>query len=210
MSSYFNLDALDATRLNRDPFDYLVVPGFLTAEALAAANRDYPEIETAGNKDLETLHYGPGFRALTEELNSPAVVGRIAAKFGVNLDDTVTTITVRRFCEASDGNIHTDHWTKLLTVLVYFNTDWGNEGGQLRLLRSATDIENFAAEVPPIGGTLLAFRRSDHSWHGHKQFVGERRMLQMNFIKSGRMARYTQQLDRLSTRVIKRIARMVQ
>jgi SM-20-related protein len=210
MSSYFNLDALDATRLNRDPFDYLVVPGFLTAEALAAANRDYPEIETAGNKDLETLHYGPGFRALIEELNSPAVVGRIAAKFGVNLDDTVTTITVRRFCEASDGNIHTDHWTKLLTVLVYFNTDWGNEGGQLRLLRSATDIENFAAEVPPIGGTLLAFRRSDHSWHGHKQFVGERRMLQMNFIKSGRMARYTQQLDRLSTRVIKRIARMVQ
>ena len=210
MSSYFNLDALDATLLNRDPFDYLVVPGFLTAEALAAANRDYPEIETAGNKDLETLHYGPGFRALIEELNSPAVVGRIAAKFGVNLDDTVTTITVRRFCEASDGNIHTDHWTKLLTVLVYFNTDWGNEGGQLRLLRSATDIENFAAEVPPIGGTLLAFRRSDHSWHGHKQFVGERRMLQMNFIKSGRMARYTQQLDRLSTRVIKRIARMVQ
>ena len=210
MSSYFNLDALDATLLNRDPFDYLVVPGFLTAEGLAAANRDYPEIETAGNKDLETLHYGPGFRALVEELNSPAFVGRIAAKFGVNLDDTVTTITVRRLCEASDGNIHTDHWTKLLTVLVYFNTDWGNEGGQLRLLRSATDIENFAAEVPPIGGTLLAFRRSDHSWHGHKQFVGERRMLQMNFIKSGRMARYTQQLDRLSTRVIKRIARMVQ
>ena len=208
--SYFNLDALEATPLNRDPFDYLVVPGFLTAAGLAAANRDYPQIDTAGNKDLEGLRYGPGFRALVEELNSPAFVGRIAAKFGVNLDDTVTTITVRRLCEASDGNIHTDHWTKLLTVLVYFNTDWGNEGGQLRLLRSATDIENFAAEVPPIGGTLLAFRRSDHSWHGHKQFVGERRMLQMNFIKSGRMARYTQQLDRLSTRVIKRIARMVQ
>jgi SM-20-related protein len=208
--SYFNLDALDATLLNHDPFDYLVVPGFLTAEGLAAANRDYPQIETAGNKDLETLHYGPGFRALIEELNSPAVVGHIAAKFGVDLDDTVTTITVRRFCEASDGNIHTDHWSKVITVLVYFNTDWANEGGQLRLLRSATDVENFAAEVPPIGGTLLAFRRSDHSWHGHKQFVGERRMLQMNFVKAGRMARYTQQLDRLSTRVMKRIARIVQ
>jgi len=208
--SYFNLDALDTTPLNRDPFDHLVVPGFLTAEGLAAANRDYPEIDTAGNKDLESLHFGPGFNALIEELNGPAFVGRIAAKFGVNLDNTVTTITVRRFCEASDGNIHTDHWSKLITVLVYFNTDWGNEGGQLRLLRSATDIENFAAEVPPIGGTLLAFRRSDHSWHGHKQFVGERRMLQMNFVRSSRMARYTQQIDRLSTRVMKRIARIVQ
>jgi SM-20-related protein len=208
--SYFNLDALDATPLNRDPYDHLVVPGFLTAEGLAAANRDYPEIDTAGNKDLESLHFGPGFSALVEELNGPAFVGRIAAKFGVNLDNTVTTITVRRYCEASDGNIHTDHWSKLITVLVYFNTDWGNEGGQLRLLRSATDIENFAVEVPPIGGTLLVFRRSDHSWHGHKQFVGERRMLQMNFVRSSRMARYTQQIDRLSTRVMKRIARIVQ
>jgi hypothetical protein len=208
--SYFNLAALDAVPLNRDPFDYLVVPGFLTAEGLAAANRDYPEISTAGNKDLEALNYGAGFHALIEELNSPAFIGRIAAKFGVNLDNAITTITVRKFCEASDGNIHTDHWSKLITVLVYFNTDWADNGGQLRLLRSATDIENYAAEVAPNGGTLLAFRRSDHSWHGHKQFIGERRMLQMNFVKPSRMARYTQQIDRLSTRVMKRIARIVQ
>jgi hypothetical protein len=208
--SYFNFAALDAVALNRDPFDYLVVPGFLTAEGLAAANRDYPEISMAGNKDLEALQYGPGFRALIEEFNSPEFVRRIAAKFGLNLDNAITTITVRKFCEASDGNIHTDHWSKLITVLVYFNTDWADAGGQLRLLRSATDIDNYAAEVAPIGGTLLAFRRSDHSWHGHKQFVGERRMLQMNFVKPSRMARYTQQIDRLSTRVMKRIARIVQ
>ena len=208
--SYFNYAALDAVTVNRDPFDYLVVPEFLTAEGLAAANRDYPEISTAGNKDLEALRYGPGFRAVIDELNSPDFTGRIAGKFGVNLNNAVTTITVRRFCEASDGNIHTDHWTKVVTVLLYFNTDWGNEGGQLRLLRSATDIENYAAEVPPIGGTLLAFRRTDHSWHGHKRFFGERRMLQFNFIKSSRVARYTHEFDRLSTRVMKRIARIVQ
>jgi SM-20-related protein len=207
---YFNFKALDSAPLTRDPFDYLVVPAFLTPEGLAAANRDYPEIETAGNKDLDALRFGPGFRALVDELSSPDFTSRIAGKFGVDLDNAVTTITVRRFCEASDGNIHTDHWTKLVTVLLYFNTDWSNEGGQLRLLRSATDIENYAAEVPPIGGTLLAFRRTDHSWHGHKRFVGERRMLQFNFIKSSRMARYTHDFDRLSTRVMKRIARMVQ
>jgi len=71
--SYFNLAALDAASLNRDPYDYLVVPDFLTVEGLAAANRDYPEISTAGNKDLEALHYGPGFRALIEELNALAI-----------------------------------------------------------------------------------------------------------------------------------------
>jgi hypothetical protein len=207
--SYFDFTALDAAPVNRDPFDFLVVPGFLTTGGLAAANRDYPEIRTAGNKDLDALHYGPGFRALIDELYSPEFVRRIAGKFGIDLDNAITTITVRKFCEASDGNIHTDHWSKLITVLVYFNTDWADGGGQLRLLRSATDIENYAAEVAPIGGTMLVFRRSDHSWHGHKQFVGERRMLQMNFVKPSRMARYTQQIDRLSTRVMKRIARIV-
>jgi hypothetical protein len=32
----------------------------------------------------------------------------------------------------------------------------------------------------------------------------------MNFVRPSRMARYTQQIDRLSTRVMKRIARIVQ
>ena len=91
--SYFNYAALDAVTVNRDPFDYLVVPEFLTAEGLAAANRDYPEISTAGNKDLEALRYGPGFRAVIDELNSPDFTGRIAGKFGVNLNNAVTTIT---------------------------------------------------------------------------------------------------------------------
>lgn len=208
--SYFNLEALDTATLNHDPFDFLVVPGFLTDTGLEDTNRDYPEISTAGNKDLEGLHYGPGFEALVRELTSPDFVQRIATKFAIDLGDAITTITVRKYCEASDGNIHTDHWSKLITVLLYFNRDWSNTTGQLRMLRSATDIEDYAAEVPPIGGTLLAFRRTRHSWHGHKEFVGERRMLQLNFVKHSRLARYTQQIDRFSTRVIKRLARVVQ
>ena len=207
---FLNLAAIEAAPLNPDPFDYLVVPDCLNAVGLEAANRDYPDISTAGNKDSEDLRYGPEFETLLNELNSPELAQAIAAKFGVDLDDTCTTITVRKYCEASDGNIHTDHWSKVITVLVYFNTDWENNAGQLRMLRSGTDIEDYAAEVPPKGGTLLAFRRTDHSWHGHKQFIGERRMLQLNFVKASRTARYTQQLARFSTRMMKRVARIVQ
>jgi SM-20-related protein len=203
-----NLAALDATPLKREPFDYLVVPDFLAPEALADANRDYPEITSPGNKDLEALHYGPGFGALIGELTGEEFARHIGEKFGVSLDDAATTVTVRKFSEASDGNIHTDHWSKLITVLVYFNTDWDEQSGQLRLLRSGTDIEDYAAEVPPAGGTLLVFRRTPVSWHGHKRFVGERRMLQLNYIKNSRLARYTQQAARLSTRIVKQFARI--
>src|SRR3989304_5300202 len=34
----------------------------------------------------------------------------------------------------------------------------------------------------PDEGTLLAFRRSDNSFHGHKSFVGERRVIQFNWV----------------------------
>ena len=47
--SLINLDALRATPLQTDPYDYLVVPEFLSADALQRVNRDYPAIDSAAN-----------------------------------------------------------------------------------------------------------------------------------------------------------------
>ena len=47
----------------------------------------------------------------------------------------------------------------------------------------ATDLL-WIVEVPPIAGTLIAFRRSDNSWHGHDAFDGERRVIQFNWLTS--------------------------
>ncbi|HEY1378756.1 MAG TPA: hypothetical protein VGF55_18295, partial [Gemmataceae bacterium] len=40
-------------------------------------------------------------------------------------------------------------------------------------------------------GTLVAFRRSDNSWHGHKPFVGPRRVIQLNWVTTQRAAKLT-------------------
>jgi len=207
-SSILNLDALAATPLQDDPFGFIAVPGFVTPYALAAANQDYPAIDRPSNLPPENLSYGPGFQRLLDALNGPEFARGLGEKFGVDLSSCPTTITVRKYCEASDGNIHTDHRSKIVTVIVYFNQDWPHEAGQLRMLRSKTDIEDYAAEVPPLGGTLLAFRRTDHSFHGHTRFEGERRMLQMNFLKSSALSRYRQRFDRFSTHLIKRMLRL--
>lgn len=204
----FDFAALDSSALEREPFGFVIVPNFLTAGALAAANRDFPSIKGPANFPPEQVRYGPGFGQLLDALDSDEFSERLGAKFGMELIGQPTTITVRKFCEASDGNIHTDHRSKILTALIYFNTEWDHEGGKLRMLRSKKDIEDYAAEVPPVGGTLLAFRRTDHSFHGHKQFVGERRMLQMNWLKQSRKAQYRQKFDRLSTHLIKRLSRL--
>lgn len=206
--SLFDFSAFDSAALEREPFGFVIVPNFLTAGALAAANRDFPSIKGPANFPPEQVRYGPGFGQLLDALDSDEFSERLGAKFGMELIGQPTTITVRKFCEASDGNIHTDHRSKILTALIYFNTEWDHEGGKLRMLRSKKDIEDYAAEVPPVGGTLLAFRRTDHSFHGHKRFVGERRMLQMNWLKQSRKAQYRQKFDRLSTHLIKRLSRL--
>ena len=45
-----------------------------------------------------------------------------------------------------------------------------------------------AAEVPPVSGTVLIFRRSDRSFHGHKPYAGERKVVQMNWVTERKFA----------------------
>lgn len=206
--SLININALRAAQLQTDPYDFLVVPDFLSADALARVNKDYPDIDTAANHDLDNLSYGAAFEDLMDELRSPALATVLSEKFDMNLTSLPTTVTVRKFCERTDGNIHTDHKSKVLTVLVYFNEHWEHDDGQLRLLRSKDDIEDYAAQVRPLGGTLLAFRRTDHSWHGHTRFVGERRMVQINYLDQSPLAIAAQRISRFGTHFMKNVLGM--
>jgi Rps23 Pro-64 3,4-dihydroxylase Tpa1-like proline 4-hydroxylase len=92
--------------------------------------------------------------------------------------------TVRGYVRERDGAIHTDSKTKIITVLLYMNERWQEDAGRLRLLRSPDNLDDYVAEVPPYGGTLLAFRRADNSWHGHKPISGQRRAIQLNWVTS--------------------------
>jgi hypothetical protein len=201
-ATLFDFAAFDATPLVRAPFDHLVVPAFLRADALPALNRDFPPIEGPSNFTPERVTYGRAFAALLEALRGRAFATHFERKFEVDLSGCATTIGIRKFCEATDGNIHTDHKSKLITVLLYFNPDWPHAGGRLRMLRSATDLEDYAAEVAPAGGTLLAFRRTDNSFHGHKPFVGERRMLQLSYTRGGDAARFVSGLTKPVRRLL--------
>ncbi|HLF58198.1 MAG TPA: 2OG-Fe(II) oxygenase [Alphaproteobacteria bacterium] len=183
----FDLAALEATPLHRDPFDYIIVPHFVRGEAMAALERDYPRIAKPGSFPVGELDFGPAFRAMLDEFASPEMRTAFARKFAVDLEGRPLMTTVRGRCQQKDGRIHTDTKSKIITVLIYLNSKWENPGGRLRLLRSQDDVEDFAAEVPPDEGTLLAFRRSDTSFHGHKPFVGERRVIQFNWVTSARV-----------------------
>lgn len=185
--SILDLEGFRAALLSRAPFDYLVLPGFVKKEALAAIHEGFPSIKQPGSFPLSELSYGPGFAALVEELNGEPMRKAFEEKFDIDLTNRPTMITVRGCSSNRDGRIHTDTETKIITVLIYMNPQWEPAGGRLRLLRSPTDLDDVILEVPPHEGTLLCFRRSDNSYHGHKPFVGPRRVIQFNWITEQRV-----------------------
>jgi hypothetical protein len=202
-----NLKALAATPLDMDPFEYVVVEGFLGEENLPAITADFPDMQDAGSFPLSELKVGPGIAALIEQMSGPAFRKAIEQKFDVDLNQAATMFTLRGRCDARDGRIHTDSKKKIITVLVYLNdAEWGAEGGRLRLLRSGQDLNDVAAEVSPLFGTMLAFRRSDHSWHGHEPYIGPRRLLQMNWVVSDKIAAWELWRHRISA-AVKRLSR---
>jgi SM-20-related protein len=181
---YLRLSEFRSTQLVREPFQHLIVPGLIGAADLGAINADYPKISTAGSFPVDQVSFGPAFQTLLDELESDAFRAAFEEKFGLDLAGRPTVTTVRGRCDAGDGKIHTDSTSKIITVLIYMNESWENSGGRLRLLRSANNLDDIIVEVPPVAGTMLAFKRSDNSWHGHEPFAGERRVIQFNWLTS--------------------------
>ena len=187
-----DLDALARAPLTRQPFDFAVVPGFLRPEAVAAVERDFPDIATPGSFPPSTLRYGPNFRALIEELRGPDLARAMGQKLDLPLDGLPTMLTVRGHTSAHDGRIHYDRRGKVVTALLYLNRDWREKTGWLRMLRSPDNLDDYVAEVPPEMGTLLLFRCAPNAWHGHKTFVGQRRAIQLNWVNSRLMCWFEQ------------------
>ncbi len=184
MAGKLDLAAFQSTPLTREPFDFLIVPNFIKPQARAALRMDFPHIEQPGSFPHTQMNSGPAFSELLRELQGPAMRAAFEEKFRIDLNRRPVMITVRGRCGERDGHIHTDSLDKLITVLIYLNPTWSDAGGRLRLLRSPDNLDDVIAEIPPAEGLLLAFRRSNNSYHGHKLFIGERRVIQFNWVTS--------------------------
>ena len=177
------LDTLRATPVEREPFEYVVVKDFIERDKLKQVLADYPEMPGPGSHPPSSLKIAGDFKNLIDEMLDAPFRKAVEEKFDINLADRPTMYTVRGFCRARDGAIHTDSRTKIITVLLYMNSDsWPSDTGRLRLLRDGSDLENYAVEIEPAGGTLLIFKRSDKSWHGHHPYKGKRRAIQLNWV----------------------------
>ena len=197
---FCDYDLFERTPLARDPFEFVVVPKFVRPEKFAEVVADYPTVPGPGSHPPAELNIHGRFEKLMDELQGPRFRTAIERKFAIDLTGRPTMYTVRGFVAERDGHIHTDSTTKIITVLLYMNDDWQEDAGRLRLLRGPNDLDDYVAEVPPNGGTLLVFRRADNSWHGHKTFIGPRRAIQLNWVTSQEVVDSEQRRHQVATR----------
>jgi SM-20-related protein len=176
------VEAITSASTAAEPFCYFVTQ-VLDKEDVDRIRADFPVIEKPGTHTLENLKYGPAFAAIVEEMRSPAFTMAVGRQLGIGLEGLRATISVRGRAQARDGRIHTDACDKVAACLLYLNGAWDEGGGGLRILRNGRDLEDFVTEVPPHGGSFVAFKVADNSWHGHKPFTGERRCIMMNWMR---------------------------
>lgn len=175
------------TRLQHDPFPFLAARDVLPDAQRAAIAADFPNYRRSGFFPLDEHECGPSVRAVVRSLVHPDFATALGRLLGVeNLGALPTIVTLRKWSKDSDGRIHNDSKSKVVTALLYLNQSWlDTSDGCFRVLKSADDFEQLAApEVRPLYGHFAAFRRTENSWHGHPPYTGERRVIQVAWLTS--------------------------
>jgi SM-20-related protein len=193
--------ALEAAPLVSAPFAHVLVRDFISKSDLARIGADFPAVPGPGSHPPEAFALKGHFAALMDELAGVAFRRAVEKKFFIDLTGRGYLATIRGELRATDGAVHTDSKSKLITALLYLNEDWAAAGGRLRLLRSADTLDDPFLEISPIGGTLLLFRRADNSWHGHNPYAGKRRAIQVNWLDDQATAARESRRHFVSTRI---------
>jgi SM-20-related protein len=181
-----NLAALKAAPAQRGPYPHIAAAGLLSLSYAAALAQDFPAIKKPGFFPLDLLEKKGAFATLIEDLQGPELAEILSEKLGLDLRDKPRMITVRKWSAAKDGRIHNDGEAKISTSLIYLDPPKPapDGAGKFRVLKSDTSFDDMAMEVASEYGNFVAFARTENSWHGHKPFAGERRVIQITWLRS--------------------------
>ena len=206
---------LDLTKIRnaavrQEPYPYFMVEGAIdTAEAPKVA-ADFPAIDKPGAINVDDTQFGPAFAALLDDLKGDAFRKLIADKLDVDLDGRDIVINVRGQMRLTDGNIHTDTPSKLVTVLVYFNEPGDNDKTSLRILKNGRDLDDFVEEMPPRLGNMVVFKVTPDCWHGHNAVPGKRLSLQLNYLSGVKTRGKHQLAHRLVGRMKRKVGHLLE
>lgn len=177
-------DVIRRAELQRTPYDYVMGTGAIRPAEIPALRESFPDIKLTGFHPLSQMKVEGAFARLIEDIESCEFTVAVSRALDLDLSPYPTLITVRKISAAHEGRIHCDSESKIATLLIYMNEGWLSPEGRFRVLRSDSDFSDYVAEASPEMGSFVGFRRADHSWHGHTPFIGERRVVQIAWVRS--------------------------
>jgi hypothetical protein len=180
-----DLAPLLAAPVRQEPYPWVAAAGCVRPEALPALRRDFPRLERPGYHLVDTFSPRGGFAALLAQIEAGALDRAMGARFGLDFTALPRLVTVRFTSAAHEGRPHTDSASKVATMLLYLHPGWTSPEGRIRVLRREA-LEDPVEEISPAEGNVLAFLRSDRSWHGHTPFTGERRVVQVAWLRDAK------------------------
>ena len=205
-----DLERIRNAPLRSEPYPYFVVEGAIAAEKAPKVAADFPDIDRPGAIDVQDTEFGPSFGRLVDDLKSDEFRKIIADKLDVDLDGRDILINVRGQMRLTDGNIHTDTPSKLVTVLLYFNEPGELDKTSLRILKNGRDLDDYVEEVQPRLGNMLVFKVTPNCWHGHNAVPGKRLSLQLNYLSGVKTRGKHQLAHRLVGRMKRKVTHLLQ
>jgi hypothetical protein len=202
---------LERSGLDETPFPHSVVEGLLADDVLRRLAAQFPTSgwhERAGddgekswhNQVLNLVTLGREANADRTALTGPwgelarALLSdqyRRAVSHHTGVDLEAASIDANLFLYGSDEWLgpHLDLASKIVTHVIYFNSDWRPDyGGCLRILRSK-DASDCHREILPTLGRSVFLVRTDHSWHEVRRVTAAsarpRRSVQITFWSPG-------------------------
>lgn len=107
----------------------------------------------------------PAWRKLAEDILSPAYRLAMMRLTRLDLSAAVLEANITDYGPGSWLGPHLDLHEKLVTHVLYFNPTWAPEdGGGLRILRSALETDVYQEIIPVVGNSAVLVR-CDDSWH---------------------------------------------
>jgi SM-20-related protein len=197
--------------LSNDPYDWGEVGDLYSPQGAAALARTYPR------DHFKTLSGHDGEKQYLYEARSLVGMGAQRASFASELsaawlelardllsreyrtamslltcyDLRAAPIEVNVFHYGPGSSLgpHLDLPAKLVTHVLYFNTNWNPaDGGCLSILRSK-NAQDIAANILPLAGNSSVLVRSDRSWHAVQPVIdgsgGSRRSVTVTFYRQG-------------------------
>src|SRR5271168_5347480 len=109
--------ALKAVPLVSSPFAHVIVRNFISKANLARIAADFPALPGPGSHPPQAFALKGHFADLMEELAGAAFRQAVERKFGIDLAGRGYLATIRGELRETDGAVHTDSKSKLITAL---------------------------------------------------------------------------------------------